>query len=61
MPSDHEGDKFYAAKVCSISKVSSMNRAPDILMEKHSLNKLWEAYGESDHVPCVKLIGTFRD
>ena len=56
-----DGDKFYALKQCSIQKVSSMNRTADILMEKHALNKLWNAYGKEGRMPCVKLIGTFKD
>ena len=34
-------------------------------MEKHALNKLLEIYGKSadsgNNLPCVKLIGTFKD
>ncbi len=31
-----------------------MRRETDILLEKHSLNRLKEAYG--DDMPCVKLL-----
>lgn len=33
-------------------------------MEKHALNKVLEKYeseGEKGDLPCVKLIGTFKD
>ena len=53
-------DRFYAIKVCSIQKVSSKNRQADILMEKHALNKLRDVYKDQT-LPCVKLIGTFKD
>jgi len=49
----------YALKVCSCRKVASIRKETDILMEKHALNKLKEKY--QDNLPCVKLIGTFKD
>ena len=36
-----------------------MSRQGDIILEKHSLNKLAEKYGSQ--LPCVRLVGTFRD
>ena len=36
-----------------------MRKETDILMEKHALNKLAERHPED--LPCVKLIGTFKD
>jgi len=40
-----------------------MNRETDILLEKHSLNKIKEKYGNGDlqQMPTVKLIATFKD
>ena len=32
--------KYFALKVCSLSKVKSLRKETDILLEKHSLNKL---------------------
>lgn len=37
-----------------------MRRENDILLEKHSLNKIKEAYGLND-LPVVHLIATFKD
>ena len=51
---------MYAVKVCSMAKVKNLRKETDILMEKHALNKLKEKYGEKE-MPCVKLIGTFKD
>ena len=51
---------MYAVKVCSQAKVKNLRKETDILMEKHALNKLRERYGE-EGMPCVKLIGTFKD
>jgi hypothetical protein len=36
-----------------------MRRETDIILEKHSLNKLKETY--ADDMPCVKLYQTFKD
>ena len=36
-----------------------MRRETDILLEKHSLNKLRDTYGGD--LPCVKLIATFKN
>lgn len=49
----------YALKVCDSRKVANLRKETDILMEKHALNKLAELYPEE--LPCVKLIGTFKD
>jgi hypothetical protein len=43
-----------------------MRKELDILMEKHSLNKIVEHYikklgWKDDELPVVKLIGTFKD
>ena len=40
-----------------------MNRETDILLEKHSLNKIKEKYGDDDikEMPTVKLVATFKD
>jgi hypothetical protein len=47
-------------------KVRQMRKELDILMEKHSLNKIVEHYikklgWKDDELPVVKLIGTFKD
>jgi serine/threonine protein kinase len=46
-------------KICEIQKVQSMRRENDILLEKHSLNKIKEKY--SKEMPSVKIIATFKD
>ena len=51
--------KYFALKVCSLSKVKSLRKETDILLEKHSLNKLQKAYADS--MPCVRLLQTFSD
>lgn len=51
---------FFALKICKMSKVKSLRRETDIILEKHSLNKLKETYGEAE-MPCVKLFQTFKD
>lgn len=41
-----------------------MNRETDVLMEKHSLNKIRQKYWDEqnpDEMPTVKLIATFKD
>ncbi len=53
--------KCYAMKVCSIEKVARLRKETDIIMEKEALNKLASKYKEDDILPCVKLIGTFRE
>ena len=53
--------KCYAMKVCSIEKVARLRKETDIMMEKEALNKLASKYKEDDILPCVKLIGTFRE
>jgi serine/threonine protein kinase len=50
---------MYAVKVCSMAKVKNLRKETDILMEKHALNKLRDRYNKE--MPCVKLIGTFKD
>ena len=52
---------FFALKICEIKKVQSMNRETDILLEKHSLNKIKDKYGDDEEMPTVKLIATFKD
>jgi hypothetical protein len=37
-----------------------MGRQADIVLEKHSLNKIKEAFGPKE-LPCVNLVGTFKD
>jgi len=54
------GGKMYAMKVCQMAKVKNLRKETDILMEKHALNKLYDAYKEAG-LPCVKLVGTFKD
>jgi serine/threonine protein kinase len=43
-----------------MAKVKNLRKETDILMEKHALNKLYDTYKESS-LPCVKLVGTFKD
>lgn len=43
-----------------------MRKETDILMEKNSLNKIYSFFEKSDKkdlqdLPCLKLIGTFKD
>jgi len=45
--------QYFALKICSIQKVQSMRRETDILLEKHSLNKLSDKWKNS--MPCVYL------
>lgn len=52
-------DKYFALKTCCMQKVSSLRREPDIILEKHSLNKIYAAF--KDDMPCVKLYTTFKD
>jgi len=54
-------DKYFALKVVNIQKVASLRRETDILLEKHSLNKIREAYSDRKALPSVKLIATFKD
>lgn len=35
---------FFALKICSMQKVRSLRKETDIIMEKHALNKIKEAY-----------------
>ena len=57
--------RFYAMKVCSQLKVSQLRKETDILMEKHSLNKILEHHKKlglpMEELPSVKIIGTFKD
>ena len=52
---------FFALKICSQSKVQSLHRESDILMEKHALTKVRDAYGSDNNLPTVRLITTFKD
>ena len=54
------GGKMYAMKVCQMAKVKNLRKETDILMEKHALNKLYDTY-KGAGLPCVKLVGTFKD
>jgi serine/threonine protein kinase len=45
--------QYFALKICKLQKVQSMRRETDIILEKHSLNRLKEAYPEE--MPCVEL------
>ena len=57
--------KYYAMKICCQQKVKSLRKETDIMMEKHALNKLKSAYADLEktykNLPCVKIIGTFKD
>jgi serine/threonine protein kinase len=50
---------FFALKTCQLSKVQSMNRQPDIMMEKHALLKIRDNC--KDPLPAVRLLATFKD
>ena len=39
----HEG-VYFALKICSMQKVHSLRKETDIVMEKHALNKVKQAY-----------------
>mmetsp|Transcript_13478 Transcript_13478/g.18463 ORF Transcript_13478/g.18463 Transcript_13478/m.18463 type:complete len:165 (+) Transcript_13478:51-545(+) len=43
-----------------MQKVRSMRRETDIIMEKHALNKIKEAY-VGEPLPSVRLLNTFKD
>lgn len=51
---------MFAIKVCEMAKVKNLRKETDILMEKHALNKIYERYKDTE-LPCVKVIGTFKD
>jgi hypothetical protein len=38
-----------------------MRRETDIILEKHSLNKIKETYLGKENMPCVELLQTFKD
>ena len=38
---------YFALKVSSVQRVTSLRRETDILLEKHSLNKIYETYAAS--------------
>jgi hypothetical protein len=38
-----------------------MNRETDVLLEKHSLNKIKEKYIDDEEMPSVELVATFKD
>ncbi|CDW71361.1 agc pdk1 protein kinase [Stylonychia lemnae] len=58
-------ENYYALKVCDSQKVSNLRKETDILMEKHALNKILldckDKGIKDEDLPCVKLIGTFKD
>ena len=56
----HEG-VYFALKICSMQKVHSLRKETDIVMEKHALNKVKQAYAEEPHLPTVRLLNTFKD
>ena len=45
----------YALKICEIQKVENMRRENDILLEKHSLNKIREKYAKEMELFIQKL------
>jgi serine/threonine protein kinase len=50
-------NQFFALKVCSMQRVSSMRRETDIMLEKHSLNKVYASYnGKQKQMPAVQLL-----
>ena len=51
---------FFALKICKLSKVQSLRREADIMLEKHSLVKLRDQY-KNEGLPCVELLETFKD
>ena len=51
--------QHYALKICEIQKVTNMRRENDILLEKHSLNKIKENYEKE--MPTVRILATFKD
>ena len=53
-------DAFFALKICSMQKVQSMRKETDIIMEKHALNKVKQAYPDQP-LPTVRLMNTFKD
>lgn len=52
---------YFALKICSMEKVKSLRKETDIIMEKHALNKIREAYSGEPNLPSVKLLQTFKD
>ena len=53
-------DSYFALKICSMQKVRSLRKETDIIMEKHALNKIKQAY-EGQPLPAVRLLNTFKD
>lgn len=57
--------RYYALKICEITKVQNMRRETDILMEKHALNKVKTIFfkdgKDGSQMPTVRLITTFKD
>ena len=56
----NNSDIFFALKICSVQKVSSLRKETDIIMEKHALNKIKEAYA-GEPLPSVRLLNTWKD
>ena len=52
---------YFALKICSMDKVKSLRKETDIIMEKHALNKIKEAYSTEPNLPSVRLLNTFKD
>lgn len=46
-------------------RVSSLRKETDIMIEKHTLNRIYEHYHalgfSNSDLPCLKIIGTFKD
>ena len=51
---------YFALKECSMQKVKSKRKETDIIMEKHALNRIKEAYA-GEPLPSACLLNTFRD
>ena len=51
---------YFALKICSMQKVRSLRKETDIIMEKHALGKIREAYA-GEPLPSVRLHNTFKD
>ena len=56
----NNSDIFFSLKICSVQKVSSLRKETDIIMEKHALNKVKEAYA-GEPLPTVRLLNTWKD
>ena len=51
---------YFALKICSMQKVQSKRKETDIIMEKHALNKVKQAYPDQP-LPTVRLLNTFKN